>query len=148
MTNYHFLEEYARIQQLVEMGQARDEQLDTLLKHRLNTGQPLNLHDSRRRLKNLHRNLIRKDRHRLALLKRNATCIGPQPVEQPLTAVVRRETSNAVRRIAGNDWDYHAATIDGDYSDLAMKSNVAVGTIKSRVSRAREKLRPVLQGLA
>lgn len=51
-----FWDEYARVQRQVEMGTARDEQLDALLK-RHSDGHPFDLYDCRRRLKNLDRNV-------------------------------------------------------------------------------------------
>ena len=139
-----FWGEYARVQCLVEIGQARDGQLDALL-NRHTDDRPFDLHDCRRRLKNLERNLPRKDRRRAALLKRHAARLDAPPAEPTVDSVTCRETSDLVRRAAGGEWALLAATINGDYASVAAGMGAAIGTLKSRVSRTREKLKLVLR---
>jgi len=143
-----FRAEYARVQHLVEIGKVRDEQLDALLKRHARDVRPFDLHDSRRQLKNLDRNLARKDRHRVDILKRNAAHIGSVPVENPLTAAIRHEQCATVRQAAGDDWELLRAMADGGFDEVAAQLGVPVGTIKSRVSRARSRLRSSLGGVA
>lgn len=138
-----FWDEYARVQRQVEMGTARDEQLDALLK-RHSDGHPFDLYDCRRRLKNLDRNVGRKFRDRLVLLERNAFWITRPSTVPPVMASALAESRAAVRLAAGDDWDILRETADGDYSTIAQKMDLPVGTLKSRISRCRAKLRGVL----
>ena len=140
-----YWDEYTRVQHLVEIGKARDEQLDALLKRYTTDGHPFNLHDCRRRLKNLGRNLPRNDRRRSFLLKQFASRLDSRSSEGSLATVIRHESAATMRHVAGNDWEFLRETIDGNYTEIAAASGVAVGTIKSRVSRARVALRTLLR---
>ena len=137
-----FWAEFARIQRLVEIGKARDEQLDVLLRSFPSGNENVfDCYDCRRRLKNLYRNLRRKDRNRDALLHRDAAQITPNRYESPLLNVINGELADSVRRAAGGDWHLLRDTLDGNYEVIARKNGVGIGTLKSRVSRSRTKLR-------
>jgi hypothetical protein len=135
-----FWDEYARVQNLVELGRSRDEQLDALLNRYVTSNHKFDLHDSRRRLKNLSRNLMRKDRCRSTLLKRFANRTGTIPELSPVVTAAAAEARMAVRLAAGDDWPLLRATIDGEYAALAQTMHMPVGTLKARVFRSRRKL--------
>jgi len=140
-----FWGEYARIQCLVEIGKARDEQLDALLKSFPGDDESLfDCHDSRRRLKNLDRNLGRKDHNRNVLLKRDAAQISLSGVDSPLSHAINGEHADILRRAVGDDWPLLRDTLDGQYEAIARNRGMSVGTLKSRVSRAKTKLRCLL----
>ncbi len=138
-----FWDEYARVQHLVETGKAREEQLNALLSCYVESGQPFDLRDCRRRLKNLARNLARKDRDRRALLKNHVP--NSSSVDSPCETMIRRETIALIRSAAGHDWNLVWATIEGNYAAAAAGSGVPVGTVKARVSRCKTKLRAILR---
>lgn len=134
-----FWREYAHMQNLVEIGIARDEQLDSLLDRIPNCDEHFDLSNTRRQLKNLRRNLNRKDQSRKNLLKQNVYRIASQICESPALLAVRNETINLVQNVAGEDWALLKETLDGNYANLSAKRRIPAGTLKSKVSRARVK---------
>jgi hypothetical protein len=139
-----FWAEYARVQSLVEQGKAYDEQLDFILKNKPCDDKCFDLHNSRRQLKNLSRNLERKKRSQKNLLERNCDCVGPKPFETPDVTAVRHEQATFLRQAAGEYWPLLRDTLDGDYESKSAEIRIPVGTIKSRVSRARARLRLIM----
>jgi DNA-directed RNA polymerase specialized sigma24 family protein len=107
--------------------------------------QPFELHDCRRWLKNLSRNRARKWRERDALLASEGPRLANRAAEAPLAALVREEEWTLVQRnTTADDWNLLMDTSDGDYAGAAARAGMAVGTVKSRVSRCKRHLRGVL----
>lgn len=75
----------------------------------------------------------------------------PDPGESPDEAALRRELSAALQRgIAALPEDQRAVVILSDvqglaYEEIALVTNTNLGTVKSRLSRARARLREILR---
>lgn len=132
--------EYARLQSLVEMGKAHDEQLDLFLKNQSLGNDRFDTYQSRRQSKNLGRNLKRKERSRSNLLKRNFDRVARKIAETPVESLLHGEQAEVVRQSAGKDWLVLRDTVDGDYESKSTELGIPVGTLKSRVSRAKAKM--------
>ena len=139
-----FWDEYARLQARVEAGRTRDDQLDAMLRQLTDSTQQFDLYDCRRRLKNHERNHFRRDRKRLRLLENESAFLQQAPTDQPWVATSRREIVAAVTQTTRRDGAILWATLGERYAAAAADAGVSVGTIKSRVSRARGRLRPLL----
>jgi DNA-directed RNA polymerase specialized sigma24 family protein len=122
-----------------------EERLDAFLIRYMDEEQPFELHDCRRWLKNLSRNRARKWRERDALLASEGPCLASRAAEAPLAALVCEEEWTLMRRnITADDWNLLIDTSDGDYAGAAERAGMAVGTVKSRVSRCKRHLHEVL----
>lgn len=139
--------EYARIQALVSADRAPDEHLDRFLQRYAEGVTPFDLHDARRWGLNLSRNLARRRTARLELLRRNTGRLTERPTDNPFDAAAKAELRASVRRIAGDDWVLLRATACGDYAAVAAATGRSVGTLKSQVCRARQRLKPALAAL-
>jgi DNA-directed RNA polymerase specialized sigma24 family protein len=122
-----------------------EDRLDAFLTRYMDEEQPFELHDCRRWLKNLSRNRARKWRERDALLRREGHRLSAPTGETPLAGMLREEERTMVRsNVTASDWELIVATLDGDYAGAAEQACLPVGTVKSRVSRCKRRLRETL----
>jgi DNA-directed RNA polymerase specialized sigma24 family protein len=130
---------------LLADDQVSEDRLDAFLMRYMDDKQPFELRDCRRWLKNLSRNRGRKWRERRALLMRAGNRFAAAPAETPLDSLLREEERVMVRRhVSVDDWKLIVDTFDGDYAAAAARAGMAVGTVKSRVSRCKRHLQEAL----
>ncbi|MGV9326913.1 RNA polymerase sigma factor [Streptosporangium sandarakinum] len=114
--------------------------------------------DARPWLYGIATNLMRRRRRQEISMYRALSRTGTDPVVEPFTDEVdRRVTADGQRRrlaaaLAGLSRPYRDALLlvtwgDLNYEQAALALGVPVGTVRSRISRARERLRRALGGM-
>jgi hypothetical protein len=141
-------DEFARLQQLAcrphidNNSWTVEEQLDEFLEMYPQDLTPFNLHDCRRRLKNLARNRARKLRRRVEALRREAPWLVRPAAPDPFEETAKKDQLARVKeRVSPDEWRMLYGVAAGDYATVARHLGMAVGTLKALVSRCRLRLR-------